>query len=144
MPEEDPVTEWKVEAVKRTGGTRAPCLLRVLERDGDAQLCEVEAVMGERAWRRAAGDYFAALALVRRDLEADGWLLSCYGASRNVYPSGMARDMGLGLKAYKQQPGRHARREDLVDIFTTGPDVDPASVDEQEAFHNQWLASRRR
>jgi len=97
--------------------------------------------MGQTSWTRADTDYFAALALVRRDLEAHGWLLSCYGASRNIYPSGMARDMGLGLKANKLHLGQRGRREDLVDIFTTGPDVEPASVDEQEAFHKEWLAS---
>jgi len=40
--------------------------------------------------------------------------------------------MGQGLKAYKMAMGRHARMEDLVDIFSEGPDVVPASVAAQE------------
>ncbi|HYS82505.1 MAG TPA: hypothetical protein VEM76_17480 [Anaeromyxobacteraceae bacterium] len=133
--------ELSVEAIKRSDGSRAPCLLRLPDRQPHSERCEIEAIMGQTSWTRADTDYFAALALVRRDLEAHGWLLSCYGASRNIYPSGMARDMGLGLKANKLHLGQRGRREDLVDIFTTGPDVEPASVDEQEAFHKEWLAS---
>jgi hypothetical protein len=67
----------------------------------------------------------------------------CYGASLNVYPSGMARDMGQGLKAYKLAMGRHAKREGLVEIFAEGPDVIPASVALQEQFWRDWLASPR-
>ena len=49
--------------------------------------------------------------------------------------------MGQGLKAYKQELGRQAMRSDLVMIFNSGPDVQPASVEEQEEFHYQWLQS---
>jgi hypothetical protein len=138
------VTEWTVQAIGRNGGKQARCLLRLPDRRPDSRACEIEVLMGQKAWTRIATDYFAALVLVRRDLEADGWLLSCYGGSRNVFPSGMARDMGLGLKAYKMRLGQHARNEDLVDIFTSGPDVDPVSVDDQETFWKEWLASSKR
>ena len=141
------MTEWTVQAIKSADRSQAPCLLRLPDRRMDAQerpVCEIEVVMGQKAWTRSAADYFTALGLIRRDLEADGWLLSCYGTSRNVYPSGMARDMGLGLKAYRLHLGQHARKEDLVDIFTTGPDVDPASVDDQETFLKEWRASNKR
>ena len=80
----------------------------------------------------------------RRSLLARDRLIPfCYGASSNVYPSGMARDMGRGLKAYKLVEGRHARMDDLVEIFTEGPDVIPASVDAQEQFYRDWLAAPR-
>ena len=137
------MTEWTLEAMKRTDGSRARCLLRLSDRPQNGQECRIEAVMGQRAWTRGAADYFAALVLIRQDLEADGWLLSCYGASRNVYASGMARDMGLGLKAYKMRLGEHVGRDDLVEIFRTGPDVEPATVDEQQAFWKEWLATCR-
>lgn len=100
--------------------------------------------MGHKSWMRADADYFATLALVRRDLEAEGWLLSCYGASRHVYPSAMSRDMALGLKAYKTYLGQPGGPDDMVDIFATGPDVEPATVDEQKAFHEQWFRSLSR
>lgn len=90
-----------------------------------------------------AGDYFEALVAIRRELEKDDIFLNCYGASRNVYPSGMGRDMGAGLRAYKMTIGKHARMEDLVFIFDTGSDVEPCSVLEQRDFFEKWLNSSR-
>ena len=88
-----------------------------------------------------ATDYFEAMCQIRTQLEAEGWRPVCYGSSRNVYPSSMARDMGLGRKAYKIQLGRPAFSTDLVSIFDVGPDVQPSSVEEQKRFWLQWLGS---
>jgi hypothetical protein len=88
-------------------------------------------------------DYFESMCLIRNELEEIGWRPVCYGASLNVYPSGMCRDMGRGLKAYRVHPGCHARMTDLVSIFDTGPDVNPASVVDQRKFWNDWLLSVR-
>jgi hypothetical protein len=88
-----------------------------------------------------ASDYFEAMCQIRNRLEADGWRPVCYGASRNVYPSEMCRDMGLGLKAYKMQLGRRAFLADLVKVFDAGPDVEPSSVEEQKRFQQEWLRS---
>ena len=90
-----------------------------------------------------ATDFFAALCGIRSQLEPEGLIPHCYGASLNVYPSGMARDMGQGLKAYRMKKGAHTRPADLVEIFETGPDVVPASVEAQEAFWREWLAVPR-
>jgi hypothetical protein len=134
--------EMHVEAIHLSDGRRAPCLLRLLDRTPESPAYyQLEAVFGEKSWTRHDSDYFASLALIRRDLEADGWLLSCYGASKNVYPSGMCRDMGGGLSAYKTRMGERGRRSDMVDIFETGPDVEPATVDEQTAFNRRWTES---
>jgi hypothetical protein len=86
-----------------------------------------------------ASDYFEAMVGIRRELETDGILLHCYGASRSVYPSGMGRDMGAGLKAYKLTIGKRAKKEDLVFIFDTGIDVEPATVSAQKEFYERWL-----
>ena len=88
-------------------------------------------------------DFFQALCDIRTLLARDGLIPFCYGASLNVFPSGMARDMGQGLKAYRLAEGRHARMTDLVEIFAEGPDVIPASVEAQEQFYRDWLASPR-
>jgi hypothetical protein len=88
-------------------------------------------------------DYFEALVAIRRQLQADGLVPYCYGASLNVFPSGMGRDMGRGLKAYKMVRGKHARLADLVEIFDEGPDIVPAKVEAQEKFFRDWLASIR-
>jgi len=86
-------------------------------------------------------DSFEAFCRVREELERRGWLPHCYGASRNVWPSGMCRNMGGGTVAYRIALGQYAREQDLVGIFDTGPDVEPATVKEQYAFSREWLAS---
>ena len=88
-----------------------------------------------------ASDYFEAMCQIRNRLQADGWRPVCYGSSRHVYPSGMCRGMGLGLKAYKMQLGRRSLFADLVGIFDVGPDVEPSSVEEQKRFQQEWLRS---
>ena len=97
----------------------------------------------DRVVESTATDFFQALCDVRSLLAEGGLIPLCYGASLNVYPSGMARDMGQGLRAYKMAKGRHARMEDLVEIFAEGSDVVPASVAAQKQFWRDWLASPR-
>jgi hypothetical protein len=37
--------------------------------------------------------------------------------------------------------GKRSVTPDRVRIFDTGPDVDPVTVDEQQAFYREWLRS---
>jgi hypothetical protein len=62
--------------------------------------------------------------------------------SLKVWPSGMSRVMGLGLKAYLVKPGEPAKR--IVNIFGDCPDVIPSSVANQEEFAPEWMASLRK
>ncbi len=86
-------------------------------------------------------DYFDALMNAREEFELAGWRVLVYGASRNVWPSGMARDMGLGLKAYRLTLGERPKLSDLVRTFGSGEDLDPVTVEDQRAFHAEWLRS---
>lgn len=106
-------------------------------------VCRLTCTYRGKTIEAEARDFFEALCRIRRQLEPEGLIPHCYGASLNVYPSGMARDMGLGLKAYRLTKGVHARMTDLVEILETGTDVTPASVDAQEAFWREWLAAPR-
>jgi hypothetical protein len=56
-------------------------------------------------------DFFEALKELRQELEKNGALLHCFGASENVYPSGMQIDgaCGFGLQDAPRLPN-----------FTTG------------------------
>jgi hypothetical protein len=90
-----------------------------------------------------ATDYFKALEEVRRLMEADGLIPFCYGASLNVYPSGMSRDMARGMVAYRTKLGMRAIQEDLVRIFDEGADVIPSFVAQQREFHEKWVQSLR-
>ena len=84
-------------------------------------------------------DYFEAFVEIRRKLAKRNIIPLCYASSRNVWPSGMARDMAQGLSAYKLKMGTHG--EELVNIFESGPDVEPVTPEEQRAFSQAWLKS---
>jgi len=86
-------------------------------------------------------DFFEAFCRVRERLENEGLIPLCYGASRNVFPSGMLRDMADGLQAYRLVMGQRVGRGDAVSIFDMGPDIEPVSVQVQANFYRQWIES---
>lgn len=90
-----------------------------------------------------AGDFFQALRLVRTELEVDGIYLGCAGARRDVWASGMQRDMGMGLRAYVLTIPRTPARPQEVDIFASAPRDLLGTVAEQEQFFRAWLESGR-
>src|SRR5262245_24713701 len=106
----------------------------IFEFDEEKDPCLLTCRYRDKSISSEATDYFEALALIRRQLQSEGLIPYCYGASLNVFPSGMGRDMGQGLRVYKLTLGKHAKMTDLVDIFDEGADVAPADVDAQEEF----------
>jgi len=96
--------------------------------------------LGTRIFEADARDCFDALQQLRRKLAQEGLDVFCYGASRDVWPSGMGRSMGGGRKAYRTALGQSAQGP-LLQIFESGPDIDLVSVEEQESFHQRWIAS---
>jgi hypothetical protein len=89
-----------------------------------------------------ADDFFDALCQIRLELEKEKLIPFCYGASLNVYPSGMARDMGAGKRAYKLKIGEPATTKNLVNIFAEGPDIIPVFVAVQKNFFKDWCDSK--
>jgi hypothetical protein len=120
-------------------GVTHPATIRLI--DSEYGKCKLELLLGERSLSATASDFFEAFCQIRLALEAEGILPICYAASLNVFPSGMCRDMGAGLKAYKHTIGQRGRWPDLVDIFATCDDVVPATVAEQATFHDRWIGS---
>lgn len=103
--------------------------------------CHITFRYRDRIIQASATDYFEAFSQIRLQLEPERITPFCYGASLNVFPSAMARDMGAGLLAYRHIVGRRASREDLVRIFESGPDVIPASVANQRQHFDEWVQS---
>lgn len=97
--------------------------------------CTVVLKIEDRTFKATDRDYFEALCRIREEMEPLGLRPLCYGASRNVLPSGLARDMGGAIKAYKLTLGKHGKLSDIVGIFDTGDDVEPVTVAEQQAFY---------
>jgi hypothetical protein len=104
-------------------------------------VCRLELQFNRKQFHASGPDFFEALLGIRRQLEPAGLLVAIYGGSRNVWPSGMSRSMGLGLQAYKMAKGKQALMRDLVDIFATGADVEPVTIAAQEQFRDEWFAS---
>jgi hypothetical protein len=67
-------------------------------------------------------DAFEALCAIRDRIEPLGWRIGVAGAQLDVWPSGMARDQGGGLTAYRMT---EAGVTGVVDTFEP---VDPATV----------------
>ncbi|MBD2541390.1 hypothetical protein [Coleofasciculus sp. FACHB-SPT36] len=83
-------------------------------------------------------NFFEAFKRVREQLALQYLYPMCYGASREIVITGMAADMGLGLKVYKAEIGSFPSRNQLVDIFNSGEDVDPVAVEVQQEFQRKW------
>lgn len=122
-------TEGRVEIeMLHPDGSRGMSLVEWGPGDGATVRITYQGIVSEGS----SSDFFGALGRARRRFEALGYRLLCYGASKNVWATGMARDMGRGLRAYffHDDPGI----VDIRDIFASGPDVIPATVEEQTAF----------
>jgi hypothetical protein len=115
----------------------------VLTSTGAGDDCHLTFVFRDRCIEASASDFFEAFCLIRLQLESDSLVPFCYGASLNVFPSGMSRQMSSGMAAYRLVMGKHSSRENLVRIFDQGHDVIPASVANQLAFFKEWIASPR-
>ena len=117
---------------------------RLFEEDPeDEQKVRLSLIFGGEEITASNSDFFSAMQSIRKKLQQKDRFLNCYGGSKNVYPSPMSQDMGLGWKAYRLRLGAPARLADLVSIFDVGPDVVPSSVEEQVAFYKSWLESLR-
>lgn len=79
-------------------------------------------------------NFFHAFCQIRTRLEQDGLYPICYGASLNVYPSSSLIEESGGLIAYRLPKDSMPIGDDIVDIFSSGLDVIPVSVEEQKAY----------
>jgi hypothetical protein len=104
-------------------------------------LCRIIFRYRDKTLEADATDYFEALCKIRTQLESERLIPFCYGASLNVFPSGMSRDMSAGMTAYRLTLGKKPSRGDLVRIFDEGADVMPASVTLQKEHFDDWLKS---
>ena len=101
-------------------------------------------IYAENNVSKVAGDYFTALCRIREELEKQGVTVICNGASKDVYPSPMMRDMGDGDQAYRLKIGVPAKMADVVNIFEVDRDnFIPSTVLEQEEFYQEWLKIKK-
>jgi hypothetical protein len=109
--------------------------------DEESKGCRLVLCFGDRSITKEALDTFEALVQIRRDLEAEGMQVFCYGACKDVRPSGMSRSMGGGFRAYRHVFGRRTSCDEMVHILESGPDIVPVTVNEQQLYWAEWLQS---
>lgn len=88
-----------------------------------------------------ANDAFEALCLVREELEPHGWRIGVAGAQADVWPSGMARDQGGGLRAYRMT---EERVSGIVETFEPANPATVTTVAEQRAEADRLYEAIRR
>jgi len=130
-----------IHTLRLVGGQDGEFATFVESEDGDR--CSLTCKHRGKEITASADDFFEALCMIRLQLELEGLIPFCYGASLDVYPSEMSRSMAAGTVAYKLYAGRHASRNDLKNIFAEGPDVIPAGVARQLEHFNEWVSSKR-
>ena len=82
-------------------------------------------------WEVRDTDLFECLVRIREQLEAEGGLICCEGARKDVFPSGMARQMGGARQAYRTAQDRVVNGSKLVDIFAATDCQAVVTVSEQ-------------
>lgn len=97
---------------------------------------------GVGKFSKKSTDYFGALIDIRRKLEARQIRLLCWGARKDVWPSGMQRDMGGGMTAY-QLLEDGTNNPDARSILEYAAPETVCNVDEQKANAEAWYRKAR-
>jgi hypothetical protein len=136
----DPATTRDIERLTLLGldATSSECSIRWVSRPG---WYEVRLLADGVDLTGTGLDLFAALRVVRSELDARALKLLCNGARADVHPSGMARSMSGARLVYVLELGRPAGQEDLVPIFGQAPAEAVDTVQAQDVFFGRWLES---
>ena len=86
-------------------------------------------------------DYFESLCSLRGAFEGRWIVPLCNGARRDVYPSGMQRDMVGGLAGYVLTMNRQRSPNDSVEIFGPTDARYVGTVKEQGDYFRAWVES---
>ncbi|MDQ3798973.1 MAG: hypothetical protein M3384_05950 [Acidobacteriota bacterium] len=87
-------------------------------------------------------NYFDALINLRKELEPLQIKILCFGARRDVWASGMQRDMGAGLTAYLLSAKAEGRKPEQS-IFDYAPPETIGTVDEQRKYSENWANAKQ-
>jgi hypothetical protein len=121
--------------------------LPTLEADGSVGVIKLAISIGEICRIEVdsksfeGSDLFAALISLRSNLESNQRRICCNGSRTDVFPSGMAREMSRGRKAYALKLGVRPSSEDVIDIFQAADTTRIGTVDDQKAFFDLWKQS---
>lgn len=86
-------------------------------------------------------NYFDALINLRKELEPLQVKVLCFGARKDVWASGMQRDMGAGLSAYLLSAEDEGRKPEQS-IFDYALPETIGTVDEQQKYFENWANTK--
>jgi hypothetical protein len=114
-------------------GGRATCDLEAMRSRNhqDYALAVASTPIGEGTFH--GPDLFTCLFRLRRFLVERGWRILCQGARPDAWASGMARDMGAGLKVYIMTPDDPNGWNHLVRTFDEATEAEVGTLEEQRA-----------
>ena len=75
------------------------------------------------------------------ELDDSGVRIGVQGARRNAWASGMQRDMARGFSVYLLSLRRTRGRPPTAQTFASIAVSEAGTLAEQDAFHEEWLAS---
>ena len=119
------------------------CTIAIYESNRRIKILEFEYNFLEKQQFQAS-DFFNCLCELRLVLEKHGYLILCNGARVDCYPSGMAREMGRGLKVYQLKLGQIANRNDLFKTFDIAQFSQVGTVEEQRLYLQCWQKNIRK
>jgi hypothetical protein len=99
-------------------------------------------IAGVGNFHKESSNYFDALIALRKELESLDIKLLCFGARKDVWASGMQRDMGAGLMAYLLSANGEGRKPEQS-IFDFAPPETVGTVNEQREYADAWLLNHR-
>lgn len=92
-------------------------VLELIKLDGKCVINILESNIDGLSGSFIANDYFESLNNLRLYLESFNIQIAINGAREDVFSSGMARQMGSGMKAYELKKDKLVDSSDLVDTF---------------------------
>ncbi|WP_354687303.1 hypothetical protein [Cupriavidus necator] len=115
-------------------GGGAPDELIRFEASEESDVCRLRAIYRDQVIDLMASDFFEALCQVRDIMALSGVGPLCYGASLDVYYIDSGEQRGKGMFAHRLIMGQQPEEADVVETFTTGADVCPATVVDQRKY----------
>ncbi|MGD1895181.1 MAG: hypothetical protein ACFB15_31880 [Cyclobacteriaceae bacterium] len=138
-PKENPIKikTYRFETIDNAGARHsAIAVLEPVEQPNSKLRIDINS----KSYSVISTDAFNALTRIREQTEKLGIKLLIQGTRPNCWPSGMSAQMSNGTKCYlhEMKPKKY-ENTDLVEIFDSANEDETGTLEEHNAFKEQWL-----
>ena len=121
------------------GGIVSTITAKLIDHPNECEIKIVRSEINDLSDSFKSRDFFEALILLRLELEKIDGKIALNGSRRDVFPSGMSRQMARGLMAYQFRKGEKLTLDNLVDIFDSCNEIPLlTTVEEQKNCFLKW------